>query len=75
MPQDDKPSGQFRLDSDSDSEGPENEAEQKPTIKHKVIADIHSGMVMVAPVATQPTAEELAEMEEEADERPSGPVN
>lgn len=50
MSDEDKESGSFPTSSAQD-EAPENEAGQTKS-QHKVIADIHSGMVLVAPVGT-----------------------
>lgn len=66
MSQDEKPSGKFQTAPSSDTE-PDAPPESIPKSSHKVIADIHSGMVMVAPVATT-----LSEDDEHDDEHRNG---
>ncbi len=75
MSQDEKPSGKFPA-SGSASADEEGQAPDAPKSSHKVIADIHSGMVMVAPVATtiedddeeEALSEEPAERGDEEDQ-------
>lgn len=62
MSQDDKPSEKFPAlkPVETSAEGESEEAMSgAPPSKHKVIADIHSGMVLVAPVATPMDEDEL----------------
>gem|GEM_PF-3597527 len=69
MSQDEKPSRQLSVAMDEEGmEESTNPSEKKEN--YKVIADIHSGMVLVAPVATPPDEDEEAEMSE-----PRGPLN
>ncbi len=51
MSEDEKPSGTMKTAPDIRLDGGEPGASASRA-KHKVIADIHSGMVLVAPVAT-----------------------
>jgi len=57
-------------DENVDQKATEGDGEKK---KHKVIADVHSGMVLVAPVATP--LEEDDEPEAADDEESPGPLN
>jgi hypothetical protein len=52
MSQDEKPSGKFPAAPPSSKSEKDSAPESVPKSSHKVIADIHSGIVMVAPVAT-----------------------
>lgn len=69
MSQDDKPSEKFPAlkPVETPAEGDQDDAmATPPPSKHKVIADIHSGMVLVAPVATPLEEVDLDEEEPEA---------
>ena len=71
MSDDEKSKPNLRLVQDEE-ETQESSQEKK---RHKVIADIHSGLVMVAPVATPIEEEVTTEEEEEDEEKPQGPLN
>ncbi len=68
MADDEKPSGTIPIVADEEKE--EEEGSEKPATgtKHKVIADIHSGMVLVAPVATPVEELEDDDVEPESSE-------
>jgi hypothetical protein len=68
MSQDEKPSGKFPASSSGGGLKADEAPESLPKTSHKVIADIHSGMVMVAPVSTILEDDEEGEPEAEQTE-------
>ncbi len=77
MSQDEKPSGKFPASGSGSVDEEEQAPDVTPKSSHKVIADIHSGMVMVAPVATtiEDDDEEDDPSEEQAERGDAGEKN